>query len=362
MISPNGKTAYGTSLLPSDMIIPINLATGTAGKPIRVPGGGQIAFTPDGKTAYVLHPVYRGFSTLTPINTATNTPGRPIRVGAGADQIAFTPDGRTAYVAGMGTVTPVSTATGTPGRPIRIDCCSVSIAITPDGKTVYVGTAEGRVCQVVPISTATGTAGKPVRLGSRPPEEMAMAPDGKTVYIANPEGPSGAVVPISTATSTAGKPIGIGQSVTIAIPPGGKNLVRRRLEGSRHRRPAQDRRDQHRHQHPRQPHRPPDRRLPPIWGICLADEVRDDRAEPFPLRPPVGSGRARDDRMVQARRAGYGGLQDRRHRPGDRFAVAERDQHRRRTRAQPAQAARLRPRPGRRGPSAPARASPAGRQ
>jgi DNA-binding beta-propeller fold protein YncE len=124
----------------------------------------------------------------------------------------------------VNTVTPISTATGTPGRPIRISGSSVSIAITPDGKTVYVGTAAGPTCAVVPISTATNTAGKPIRLGSRPPEEMAIAPDGKTVYIANPEGPPGAVVPISTATNTAGKPIGVGQSVTIAIIPGGETL------------------------------------------------------------------------------------------------------------------------------------------
>jgi len=59
--------------------------------------------------------------TVTPVNTATGTPGKPIRVGLGrfgvsVPQIAITPNGKTAYVTGpFGWVTPISTATNTPG-------------------------------------------------------------------------------------------------------------------------------------------------------------------------------------------------------------------------------------------------------
>jgi DNA-binding beta-propeller fold protein YncE len=44
---------------------------------------------------------------VTPINTATNTALRPIKVGRGARAIAITPNGKTAYVASYksGTVT-----------------------------------------------------------------------------------------------------------------------------------------------------------------------------------------------------------------------------------------------------------------
>jgi DNA-binding beta-propeller fold protein YncE len=231
-VDPNGKTAYAHGL--ASKITPINLTTNKPGKPIQVGFStvGPIAFTPDGKTAYVVNPVHKHPSTVIPINTSTGTTGKPIRVGPGAEQIAFTPDGKTAYVAGMGTVTPVSTTTDRPGPPISIRCCAVSIGITPDGRTLYVGTAGGPTCAVVPINTATGTAGKPIRLGSRPPEEMAIAPDGKTVYIANPEGPPGAVVPISTATNTAGKPIPVGGVVTIGLPPGGQTLYAAALAGN----------------------------------------------------------------------------------------------------------------------------------
>ena len=108
--------------------MPISTATNRAGKPIKVPdnpGSGQIAITPDGKTAYLLS----GPHTVIPISTATNTPGQPIQLKSGCStrlaaepdlSIAITPDGKTAYVACEGAVVPISTATNAPGRPIRL--------------------------------------------------------------------------------------------------------------------------------------------------------------------------------------------------------------------------------------------------
>jgi DNA-binding beta-propeller fold protein YncE len=79
-------------------------------------------------------------------------------------RIAFTPDGKTAYVANeegpTGRVIPIRTATGTPGKPIRINGFITTIAITPDGKALYAAAQN----MVVPISTATSTPGKPIRL------------------------------------------------------------------------------------------------------------------------------------------------------------------------------------------------------
>ena len=122
-------------------IVPISAATNRAGKPIAISGGvGDIALTPDGKTAYVANEdfVSTQAGTVTPISTATNTPGKPIRISGGAGIVAITPDGKTAYVAGADKIVPISTATNTPGRPIRIYGSPSDIAITPDGKTAYV--------------------------------------------------------------------------------------------------------------------------------------------------------------------------------------------------------------------------------
>lgn len=77
------------------------------------PTASLIAVTPDGKTAYAA-----ASSAVVPINTATHSPGKSIRVAPpkGAEAVndaAITPDGKTVYVAnrGSGTVTVIN-----PGR------------------------------------------------------------------------------------------------------------------------------------------------------------------------------------------------------------------------------------------------------
>jgi len=108
-----------------------------------------------------------------PIHVATNTAGKPIKVGLGPEQIAITPDGKMAYVTnlGSGTVTPIQVAAGTAGKAIKVGKAPFHLAITPDGPTVYVvnsilplpgARAPGSVTR---IRVAAGTAGKPIRLG-----------------------------------------------------------------------------------------------------------------------------------------------------------------------------------------------------
>jgi DNA-binding beta-propeller fold protein YncE len=214
-------------------IVPINTVTNRAGKPIPIKGNmGDIAVTPDGKTAYVASGDLIGTQagTVTPISTATNTPGRPIRIPGGAGVVAITPDGKTAYVGGRHTVTPISTATNTPGKPIRIFRIytgAIDIAITPDSKTAYV-TNYAAKSGIIPIDTATNRAGKPIRVcrarpGTNPlgdfPRLIAVTPDGKTLYVSCMDG---TLVPISTATNTPGRPIPHSGGITIAFTPDGK--------------------------------------------------------------------------------------------------------------------------------------------
>jgi YVTN family beta-propeller protein len=214
----------------SGIVIPINTATNTPGKPIRVGGHPDaIAVAPDGKSVYVAN----GTSgTVIPISTATNapgkpirvgphpgtatnTPGKPIRVGGFSDAIAVAPDGKTAYVANdtSGTVIPINTATNTPGKPIHVSPhpgavgftqggTAYAIAVAPDGKSVYV--ANGILGTVIPINTATDVPGQPIRIGSD--VTIAIAPDGKTAYAAT----WGKVIPINMATNAPGQPIRVG--------------------------------------------------------------------------------------------------------------------------------------------------------
>src|SRR5215472_5729398 len=93
-ITPNGKTVYVTT---KNAIIPVSTATNTPGKPIPI-GANEaywIVMDPNGKTAYA-YGVITG-APVTPINLATNTPGKPINIGFPGG-FAFTPDGKTVYV------------------------------------------------------------------------------------------------------------------------------------------------------------------------------------------------------------------------------------------------------------------------
>jgi DNA-binding beta-propeller fold protein YncE len=105
-------------------VTPINVATNTAGTPIKVSGEPvAMAVAPDGKTSYVIN----GFpsTTLTPVDLATNTPGNSIKLSVDPEAIAMAPQGKTVYLT-------IATGTGTPGN------FRSAFTIAPDGKTAYV--------------------------------------------------------------------------------------------------------------------------------------------------------------------------------------------------------------------------------
>jgi YVTN family beta-propeller protein len=234
-VTPSGRVAYvvvNEILGCADgYLVPVNLVSGAAGKPIPVgdlasynsqsPGG--IAITPDGTTAYVSDSCG---DTVTPVDLATGAAGTPITVGANPEGIAIAPDGETAYVTnGSGnTVTPIDLATGTAETRITVGAAGSdpdSIALTPDGSTAYV-TLNGSDA-VMPINLASGTAGSAIPIGmSTFPDSIAITPDGATAYVANFFGNS--VTPVNLATQTAGTPIdlpGFNFPESIAIDPDG---------------------------------------------------------------------------------------------------------------------------------------------
>jgi DNA-binding beta-propeller fold protein YncE len=228
VITPDGRTAYlNYSGLHESTVRPVSLATGTVGKPIlRAPRALTpwitLTMAPDGRTIYA--PYYR-VGRVIPISTATNTPGKPIPVPGAWGAVAFTRDGRTAFVIGRRkgagqTVTPISTATNTPGRAIIIEPHAGQLIFAPDGKTVYNVDFPGT--SVTPISTRTGRAGKPILLhGGHGASNMLITPDGRTLYI----GGQGEVTPVSLATGTVGKSLTVpGAPLNLVITPDGRTI------------------------------------------------------------------------------------------------------------------------------------------
>jgi WD40-like Beta Propeller Repeat len=146
VMTPDGKTLYIPDTAPNAAttgLIPFSTVTSKPGKPISFGSAfvGGIAISPDGSTAYVVSQPRRGrgsaacsvpLGTVTPIATATNTLGRPIKVACGVSTAAFTPDGRTLYVIGQTAVTPVAVATGRVGKPIPVQGAA-EILVVPGG-------------------------------------------------------------------------------------------------------------------------------------------------------------------------------------------------------------------------------------
>src|SRR5262249_10673021 len=121
-VTPDGKTLYVSS---GASTIPISTATNRPGKPIHV--AGYLTIAPTGKLARAaaLLGASASFAEKLPRPTLpTIRPGTPGRVSSIPGMIAFTLDGKTAYVScpgtGPSTVIPINTATNRPGKPIHV--------------------------------------------------------------------------------------------------------------------------------------------------------------------------------------------------------------------------------------------------
>ena len=242
--STSRPTAYVVSSN-DGTVVPVDLATRKAGKPIALPepgqhdGAGDIVITPNGKTVFVENGADE-VQSVTPITTATNRAGPAIHAsnyGNAAPMLAMSPNGRTLFVLGANvtaintntrtverkikfphqgnglglyptadgstlyalsanTVTPISMVTDRAGLGTALPFGAFGLAITPDGKTAYA--SDWNSGQVVPITTATGTLGSPIKVG-RLPAQIVVTPNGKTAYVDNAG--SDSVTPIDITTN-----------------------------------------------------------------------------------------------------------------------------------------------------------------
>ena len=190
-------------------------ATSVAGHGLNGPLG--VAITPNGRTAYVTNSLG---NTIVPVNLAAGLVGTPIRVGSGPAAIAISPTGHTAYVSNFNdnTVTPVS-LTGTPvaHKPIHVGFGPWSIAVTPNDTMVLVSNSEGHSLSVISVATRKVTN---LAIGGRP-QAIALAPDGRHAYVA--DGQSITTINLSATTASVGTVIPVaGGPVGITISPAGQ--------------------------------------------------------------------------------------------------------------------------------------------
>jgi DNA-binding beta-propeller fold protein YncE len=209
---PNGTTtgtAAPSGVRVQNVVIPINLATQQAGKPILIPGQGgthAIVVMPGGRTVLAA-----SGSTIVPVDAVTRRVGSALDLGPGHTifGMALDPAGPTLYALVAGGVFPVDTANATAGDliPTQLSVSSVysphGIAVTANGATVYVvgqgGTDYGG--RVLPIVTATGSA-LPMtgfdQFGISDPAAIAVDPTGTRLLVA--DSANNWVNPVSLAT------------------------------------------------------------------------------------------------------------------------------------------------------------------
>jgi DNA-binding beta-propeller fold protein YncE len=237
---------------PENAVTPIRLSTGTAYKPLRVPGQivSMIA-TPGGTAAYFFSYNGRGLSPpdyMTRINGATGAAGRPVRLARGLEvaQALIAPGGRTAYALGYWRIhgraswalIDINLATGAVHK---------LLAVTPDAVPMLIGDSFGLILHdhvlylpgnggLAAVDVTTGRALPLIKVQHGVVYGVAIAPDGANAYvysspslgISQPGKPNPAwVTPISLATGRAGTPIlalanGDGGGDQIAITPDGR--------------------------------------------------------------------------------------------------------------------------------------------
>jgi DNA-binding beta-propeller fold protein YncE len=203
---PPATTGSATSSTPTpppagsasvqNVVIPVDLVTQRAERPIAIPGAGgthAIVVMSNGQTILAA-----SGSSIVPIDAATRRVGTPLDLGAGRTifGIALDPVGSTLFALVPGAVIPVNTANATAGAaiPTGLSVSSVysphGITVTDNGATVYVvgqgGTDFGG--RVLPIVASTGVAGTATgfdRFGISDPAAVAVTSDGSTVLVAD---------------------------------------------------------------------------------------------------------------------------------------------------------------------------------
>ena len=218
-ITPNGATAWVVDQT-GNTLVPINVATGTAGTGVPdggTGGGATLAISPNGTTAYEVDQ-FSGKVTVIDLVHGTITTTIPTGYSFPAE-VELSPTGGVGYVDAAGVLLNFSTTTNTLGSAITV-CSNVDrFAVSADGTTAWVGCSGLGEAQEVDLTTGSVTATVPLGLGgSDSVGGVSISPDGTTVYAVDTT--AGKVVPIDIGTATAGTPIAVGTGPTgMAITP-----------------------------------------------------------------------------------------------------------------------------------------------
>jgi len=179
VVSPDGRTIYGTNTKTSD----VSVIDSESGKLIkRIPVGDSplgMDISEDGKILLVAN---KGDRTVSVIDAGKNSEDARIDVGNSPWGVAVNPSGKWAYVANNGsdTVSVIRIKNESVFATIAVGDGPRWLACSPDGKQVWVSNSAGRSISVIDTNTNKVVKTVPVD-GS--PEGLCFLPTGSEVYV-----------------------------------------------------------------------------------------------------------------------------------------------------------------------------------
>ena len=203
--TPDGKYAYVTNHFSNnvsviDTLTNLVVATLHTGE---LPTA--VVFSPDGRLAYVANKLD---SSIAVVDTATRTLLTTIPVGQTPMGLAVSPNGAFLYVTQFDatSVAVIDTATNRVMTNVPVNGEPVVIVVTPDGKFVYVSMETS---QVAVIATASNTVVRTIEVGLSP-WGIDVTPDGRFVYVPSRNDATVSVIETATNTVTATVQVGLG--------------------------------------------------------------------------------------------------------------------------------------------------------
>jgi YVTN family beta-propeller protein len=154
------------------------------------------------------------------LSTATNKVTGFLRLPGSPQQIAFSPDGSTAYVTTSAGLSVIDTSNLQLITEIHGLGDPHAVAVTPSGRTIYVSNTNRGLVDVISAATnqVTGTIGV-----GQLPWDIVISSHGHTMYVANPD--SNSVSVIDTATNTVTNTLSVqGDPDAMALTPDGSQL------------------------------------------------------------------------------------------------------------------------------------------
>lgn len=145
-VTPDGSTVYVANLN-SESVTPISVVSDTPGAPIAVPGA-PIALAATRSDVWVVDTPAGGApgNNVVPIHLATGKAGTPIKVGKGAQAIAIAPGNATAWVACLSaeTIVPVDLQSRRAAAGIRVTGGPFAVAVAYQPKSSGTSTKKSK--------------------------------------------------------------------------------------------------------------------------------------------------------------------------------------------------------------------------